>query len=216
MREANTITSEEEALALINHYGLMTLFPVKGTQFPSLYQAITGTREAKLNNTWTWSDRLAQHKHIHYGKLVRKQVTLASLKMVPNFLCLGRRIVLGETATRILDFLRTHGKTSTTTLRKTLGFQQKEQKSQFVHAIDNLQMALAIAIVQREPAPRFTYTYDLMERWMPKPLLEQAQKTTPETAQEHIITQLLNTGIISNPKQVEQFLKPYLQSITKN
>ncbi len=207
MRETNTIASKEKALALINHYGMVTLFPIKATSFPNLYQAIKGTREIKLTRTWMWSDQLAQDKHIHYGKLIRKQVTLLSLALFPAFFRLARERPLSTTAQRLLTYLRDHGKTSTTTLRKHLGFHTKAQKPAFLRAITELQTALAIAIVERGPPPRHTYTYDLMERWMPQHLLKKARSLPLEAARDKISNQMLNTQIISTPQDAKRFIK---------
>ncbi len=206
MRETNTVTSEDEALMLINFYGIVTLFPIKGTQFPSLYKAIKGNRDEKLNKTWTWGDNLAHTKRLHYGKFIRKQVTLTSLELFPYLLRLARERPLGPHAQRILTHLRKHGRTSTTNLRKALGYHKKEKKSEFIRAIDELQIAFAIAIVDREPAPRHTYTYDLIERWMPPALLKQAKTHPLEEAKKRIITQLLTTGVITTPNQITRYI----------
>ncbi|MFX0170251.1 MAG: hypothetical protein ACFE89_12995 [Candidatus Hodarchaeota archaeon] len=207
MREANTVTCEEEALALVNQYGFVTLFPIKGTQFPNLYHAIKGTREEKFDKTWTWGYQLAQQKHLHYGKFIRKQVTLISLELLPYFLRLARDQKLGTAAQRILAHLQTHGKTSTTNLRKHLGYQQKDQKPEFLHAIDELQLAFAVAIVKRDPYPQYTNTYDLIDRWIPTPILEQAEHLTLETAREKLITQLLTNGVITTPVDAKRYIR---------
>jgi uncharacterized protein YcaQ len=207
MLEENTLTSPDQALAFINRYGLVTLFPVKGKQFPSLYRAIQGSLEEKLERTWTWGDELAQAKRIHYGKLVHAQVTLVSLEMFPYLLRVARERQLSATARRMLDHLRQHGQTSTTRLREALDLAGKAQKGEFSRALDELQAAFAIAIVAREKAPKFTYSYDLMERWMPKALLAKADSTAAETAKERIVAKLLETSVIAAPQDMKQFLR---------
>lgn len=206
MREVNTVTNEEEALALINHYGFVTLFPIKGTQFPNLYHAIKGTREEKFDKTWTWGYYLAQHKHLHYGKFFRKQVTLISLELFPYFFRLARQRPLGATAQRIRTYLQTHGKTSTTNLRKHLGYQKKEQKPEFFRAIEELHLAFAIAIVKRDPAPQYTNTYDLIERWIPNSFIKKAEPLTIEAAREKIITQLLTNRVITTLTNAKRYI----------
>jgi len=86
MFEENTLTTEEEALSFINKRGFATLFPIRGFSFPNLYQAIAGmNKDEKFEKAWQWADNLAQMKRVHYGKFVRKQVTLISLEMFPYF-----------------------------------------------------------------------------------------------------------------------------------
>jgi len=170
------INSREEALGFINKYGIVTLFPIKGKTFPSLYSATKGNRQEKFDKAWGWADDSAMEKLIHYGKLVRKHVSLVSLELFPSLYRLCRRDDLSDLAEKTLNFLETHGSASTTVLRKSLGFWGKEEKSEFTKAVDELKLTFAIAIVGIKKAPRMTYTYDLIERWMPKSLFERAEK----------------------------------------
>ena len=117
MFEENTLTTEEESLRFINKYGFVTLFPIKDFSFPNLYQATAGrNKDEKFEKAWQWADNLAEKKKIHYGKLVRKQVTLISLEMFPCFYKLYGERKLNKTAQRILVFLKQRGATSTTLL----------------------------------------------------------------------------------------------------
>jgi len=207
MREANTVTNEEEALAFINQHGFVTLFPIKGTPFPNLYHTIKGSPDEKFDKTWTWGYQLSQQKHLHYAKFIHKQVTLISWALLPSFLRLARDQPLGPAAQRIRTHLQTHGKTSTTNLRKHLGYQHKEHKPEFLHAIEELHLAFAIAIVQRDPAPQYTNTYDLIERWIPTSHLKKAQSLTIEAARQKIITTLLTNSVITTPTDAQRYIR---------
>lgn len=200
----NTLNSQEEALKFINKYGVVTLFPIKGTSFPSLYRATKGNRQEKFDRAWGWADDLAMEKLIHYGKLVRKQVSLISLDLFPSFYRLCRRGGLGDPAKQIIDFLESHGPTSTTVLRKSLGFWGKEKKYTFTKAVDELQLTFAIAIVGREKPPRMTHVYDLIERWMPKSLFKRAEKTDITKAKAKIIAKLMQNQVISKPTDIRK------------
>ncbi len=207
MFEENALTNAEQALAFINQYGLVTLFPVKGKQFPSLYRAAQGSREEKLERTWAWGDELAQAKRIHYGKLVHGQVTLVSLEVFPYLVRLTRERPLSPSAQRMLEYLRQHGMTATTALRPALSLTGKAQKAEFSRALDELQASLRIAIVARERAPKFTYSYDLMERWMPKALLAKAGALTIDAAKEKLTVRLVAASVIAAPQDIKQFLR---------
>lgn len=206
MFEENTLTNEQEALEYISKYGVVTLFPVKGLAFPSLYKATKGNHQEKFENAWKWADELGYKKQIHYGKLVGKQVTFFSEEMFPYFYRLYRRNPLSPTALQILDVLRQNGPTSTTVLRKTLGLWGKENKSEFVKAMDQLQMAFAVVIVSREKPPKMTHIYDLTENWMPKALLQKAESTTAAAAKEKILSKMLKNRVISNPEDLKRIL----------
>lgn len=206
MFEENLLTNESQALDFINKYGVVTLFPIKGKSFPSLYKATKGSREEKFRDSWTWADNLAFRRQIHYGKLVHKQVTLVSLEMFPYFYRLARESRLSETAQKILNFLTENGKTSTTGLRESLGFKGKQKKREFLKAIDELQMAFHIAIVDREKPPRMTHIYDTMERWMPRNLLEKADFVSKDKSKKRIATKLLENSLIHKTEDAKKYL----------
>ena len=197
------MTNEDEALNFINKYGIATLFSVKGKNFPSLYRATRGSREEKFRDAWAWADNLAFTKQIHYGKLVCKQVTLVSLEMFPYFHRLCSENQLGKTAQRILDFLTENGRTSTTGLREYLDFKGKEKKNEFLKAVDELQMAFAIAIVDREKPPRLTHIYDVIERWMPKWSLDKARHIDKDTAKGKVIAKMLENAVIGKAEDAK-------------
>jgi len=208
MFEENTLTTEEEALGFINKYGLVTLFPIKGFSFPNLYQATAGrNKEEKFKKAWQWANNLAEKKKIHYGKLVRKKVTLISLEMFPYLYKLCRKRELSRTAQEILEFLKQKGATSTTLLRKNLNLMGKAKKHQFTKAMDELQTTFSVAIVAREESPRMTYSYDLIERWMLAELLKKAEDVSETTAKERIKAKLLENKVFSKQEDAEAFLE---------
>jgi len=207
MTYENTLNTREEALNFVNKFGCVTLFPIKGLAFPNLYRAVVGKdREEKFAKTWAWADQLAQEKKIHYRKLVKRQVTLISLEMFPHFYKLHRKTEFNETPQKILDFLKRHGATSTTDLRKGLNLMGRENKREFTNAMDTLQLAFAVAIVDREESPKMTYTWDLLERWMPKDLLRKAETLSEKAAKEKISAKLLENKIIDRAEEADKLL----------
>ena len=123
------MTTLEEALRFVNKYGIVTLFPIRGLSFPNLYQATFGkSKEERFQRAWGWTDCLSEKKKIHYGKLVRGQVTLISLEMFPYFYGIRRECKLSKSAQKILGFLRKKGATSTPLLRENLNFTGKAKK----------------------------------------------------------------------------------------
>jgi len=51
-----------------------------------------------------------------------------------------------------------------------------------------------------------TYSYDLMERWMPKDLIEKALDMNEATAKERIKAKLLENRVFSKREDAETFL----------
>jgi hypothetical protein len=207
MFEEDTLKTEGEALGFINKYGVVTLLPIRGVSFPNLYQATAGnSKEEKLQRTWGWADNLAEKKKIHYGKLVRKQVTLISLEIFPHFYKLYGKRKLSKTAQEILEFLKQKGAASTTLLKKNLNLMGKAKKYEFTRAMDELQVTFSVAVVGRKECPRMTYSYDLIERLMPKDLMEKALNMSEITAKERIKAKLLENRVFSKPEDAETLL----------
>lgn len=205
MIDENTVNTEEEALNFINKYGFVTLFPLRKVVFPNLYQAAAGKgREEKFDRAWSWADNLATKKMVHYGKFIRKQVTLISLDVFPYFYRLYKRKEFAEVPQRILEYLRKHGATSTTDLRRKLDLTGRENKSKFAAAMDELQLGFAIAVVDRAPPPKMTYTWDLLERWMPDDVLGKAHVLNENICRERIMAKLFDNKLISKRQDVEK------------
>jgi hypothetical protein len=194
--DENTLTTGQEALRFVNKYGIVTLFPIRGLSFPNLYQATFGkSKEERFQRAWEWADYLSEKKKIHYGKLVRGQVTLISLEMFPYLYGIRRGCKLSKSAQKILGFLLKKGATSTTLLRENLNFTGKAKKNEFTKAIDELQATFYIAIVSREKTPKMTYSYDLIERWMPENLIEESRKASAIIAKEKIRSKLAESNM---------------------
>lgn len=208
MQDESTINSKEKALNFINKHGFVTLFPIRGKKFPNLYQAVKGNREEKFSKAFEWADELSiKQKQIHYGKLIDGQVTLISMEMLPYFYKLYRRVKFTDTADKILAFIKQNGPTSTSDLREKLGLSGKNKKSKFVKALDELQMAFAITVVNKGKPPRHTHTWDLVRNWMPKELIKKAELINEENAKNRIVTKLLENHVISKPDDAKKFLK---------
>jgi hypothetical protein len=119
VQNASTVTSKEEALDFIKKHGFVTLFPIRGKNFPNLYQAIVGTREEKFKKAFQWADELSvDEKKILYGKLVKGQTTPISIDILPLFYKAYQRSDFSGLPSRILAFIKQNGPTSTSELRK--------------------------------------------------------------------------------------------------
>jgi len=203
-----TVNSKEEALKFINKYGFVTLFPIKGKNFPNLYQATKGNREEKFSKAWEWADELSvKQRQIYYGKLIHGQVTLISMEMLPYFYKLYRKDEFGGTPHKILAFIKQNGATSTEDLRKKLGLTGKDKKNEFLKAIDTLQMSFAITVVKKGEPPRHTHTWHIMENWMPEELVRKTESVSEKVAKTEIVTKMLENHVISKPEDAETFLK---------
>jgi len=207
----SAIDSKAKALDFINKYGFVTLFPIRGKDFPNLYQATKGNREEKFSNAWEWADQLSvEERRICYGKLIRGQVTLVSMEMLPYFYRLYRSEKSSGTPGKILAFIKENGPTSTTDLRECLGLSGRNKKNEFVKALDALQMTFAITVVSKGKPPRHIHTWDLTEKWIPKKLIRKAKSINKEAAKTKIIETLLENHVVSKAEDAKIFLGPSL------
>jgi hypothetical protein len=203
-----SVASKAKALDFINKDGFVTLFPIKGKSLPSLYQAIIGNREEKFNNAFEWADELSvKERKIYYGKLVEGQITLISMDALPYFYKLYKREEFTGTPAKIYAFIKQNGATSTSDLRKGLDLAGPSKKSEFVKALDLLQMSFAIAVVNKGKPPRHTHTYDVIENWIPKELLRKAETISAEEARAKIIAKLVENHVVSSTEDAEALLK---------
>ena len=208
MRNESIVDSKEEALDFINKHGFVTLFPIRGKSFPNLYQATKGDRDEKFNKAWGWADELSvKQRQIYYGKLIYGQVTLISMEMLPYFYRLYKKDKFTGTPEKTLDFIKQNGATSTTDLRKSLGFTGKNKKNEFVKALNILQMAFAITVVNKGKPPRYTHTWDLTNNWVSEGLIRRAESIKEEVAKKKIVAKLLENHVVSKPEEAEQVLR---------
>lgn len=207
MQNESIIDSKEEALDFINRHGFVTLFPISGSNFPSLYRATKGSREEKFSKAWEWADELSvKEKQIYYGKLIRRQTTLISMEMFPYFYKLYRMGNFTGTAEEILVFIKQGGPASTTNLRKNLRLTGRDKKNEFTKAMDILQKAFSIVVVNKGKPPRHTHTWDLTENWMPRELIRRAELIDEQAAKAKIVAKLLENRVVSNQEEAETFL----------
>jgi len=207
VQNASTVTSKEEALDFIKKHGFVTLFPIRGKNFPNLYQAIVGTREEKFKKAFQWADELSvNQKKILYGKLVKGQTTLISIDILPLFYKAYQRSDFSGLPSRILAFIKQNDPTSTSELKEKLNMTGPRRKSEFIRAIDLLHNTFSIAVVSKGKPPRHTHTYDLIERWMPKELLVKAESLSAEEAKQRIVARTIENCVASSHEEAEALL----------
>ena len=211
------VRAEEEALAFVNEVGFCFLFGDRGTEIPTLWAAVAGSRRSMPNShhdpdigrTWTWKDTLPARGEICYTKLLRGKPTLVSLDLVPRFYALspnygdedsyleqyeeGR---LSVEARNVYEALLREGALSTSRLRRVAGISGGDANARrFDRAIAELQEQLMITKVGISNANRwgYAYVYDLFTRRFPG---------VPEAARQ-----------ISTDEAMATLLERYLRSV---
>jgi hypothetical protein len=91
------LRTPQQAVEFVDDVGFCFLFPAKGIEMPSLWEAICGESrplprhhdDRELGCAWRWKDDLPSRGLVYYGKLLRKKPMLISLELLPHFSALS-------------------------------------------------------------------------------------------------------------------------------
>ena len=188
------IRGERSALQFVNAVGFCFTLSHFGLPVPSLYVAVCGRRnprwprrthhDAEIGLTWNLKDSLPAKRLVHYGKLVKGKPTLVALDLFPAFCTLireGKRSGdyildyrqgrMTRAAVLVLEALHERGALATPDLRKAVAMHGAERTAEFDRAMAELQRGLWIAKVEEVYDPDFYYRWDLLDNWLPEPLV---------------------------------------------
>jgi hypothetical protein len=212
------VRAPEQALDFVNDVGFCLLFPARGVEMPSLWEAICGEirplprphDDRELGYTWRWKDELPSRGMVYYGKLLRKKPTLISLEMLPYFYALSENYgdlddymveyeegKLSEEARRVYEALLEHRALPTSQLRRRAGLAGKSNAARFDRALLELQLGLKIVKtgISDASAWKYCYVYDvLLRRWPDLPRRAQVI-STHEARSTLLLTYVHNVGV---------------------
>jgi hypothetical protein len=191
---ARRVRGERSALQFVDEVGFCFTLSDFGLPVPSLYVAVCGRRrprrpkhthhDPEIILTWNLKDSLPAKRLTYYGKLVKGKPTLVSVGLFPAFCALiregkgsGDYIVdyrqgrMTRAAVHILEALNERGALATPDLRKAVAMHGAERTAEFDRAMAELQRGLWIVKVEEVYDPDFYYRWDLLDNWLPGPLL---------------------------------------------
>ncbi len=212
------LRNSQQALDFVNHVGFCLLFPVKGMELPSLWEAICGeTRElpehhddVDLGYAWNWKDELPSRGLVFYGKLLRKKATLVALDVLPYFYALSENYGdledylieyqegrLSDEARRVYEALLKRGALPTSHLRREAGLEGKANATRFDRAVRELQVGLKIVKTGISDASSwgYCYVYDVLLRRFPDLPGRAAAISTDEAMRTLLTTHLRNVAV---------------------
>lgn len=160
------ISGPDEGAVMIDHLGLVTLFPVS-PEIPNLFHAYMGDPEAQVDSghdspsgdvyTWRWT--LGGREAAFYATIVRNRPTWVSWTLLPAVLRLRGELrsveelydsgEISANALRIGEALEEAGDAMATgDLRREAGFPTgKEQRAAYLKALEELDRRLLVAKV---------------------------------------------------------------------
>ncbi|NMC83712.1 MAG: winged helix DNA-binding domain-containing protein [Anaerolineaceae bacterium] len=202
------LKNPQQAIEFINERGLAYLWPIKDTEFPSLWAAAAGNRPVADDHddpghiTWGWKDSLLDQKVWYYARLLKRRNTFVSLELAPYLYALSPNYgspeddfaeqyqmgTLTQETKLVFEALLEKGPLDTLALRKAAHLSGKASNTAFNHALDTLQMDMRVLPVAISEAGRWHYAfvYDLTHRYFPE-LLEQARAIGESEARQKLL-----------------------------
>jgi hypothetical protein len=214
------LRTPRQALEFIEDVGFCFLFPAKGVEMPSLWEAICGEYrplpghhdDRELGYAWHWKDELPAERLVFYGKLLRKKPMLISLELLPYFYALSGNYgstddylleyedgKLSEEAKRVFEALLEHGALPTSHLRRAAGLAGKRNVGRFDRAIQELQVGLKILKtgISDANAWKYCYVYDVLLRAWPDLGRDAELISSREAMRVLLAVHLRNVGVAS-------------------
>jgi hypothetical protein len=218
----------QQALEFVTDVSFCFLFPEKGVEMPSLWEAICGRSrpvpvhhdDLELEYAWRWKDDLPSRGLIFYGKLLRKKPMLISLESLPYFYAQSENYgttddylaeyedgKLSEEAKRVYEALLEHGALPTSHLRRAAGLVGKSNATRFDRAIQELQVGLKIAKtgISDANAWKYCYVYDVLLHAYPDLSRRAEPISSPEAMRVLLSTHLRNVGVASLEQVIRLF-----------
>jgi hypothetical protein len=186
------VHNERTALQFVEDVGFCLVFTNRTQQLPCLWVAVCGRRDPvfpqhshhdpELMLTWNLKDLLPAKRRVYYGKLILGKPSMVSLAHFPDLYALhgpahdeqylydyedGR---LSRAAKQIMDALVERHPQTTRELKRRIRLDASKSRPLFDQAIAELQRKLYITMIEARYDPTFTYVWDLLETWLPKPV----------------------------------------------
>jgi hypothetical protein len=153
------IASLGRAAAFIEDVGFALLFPSRGIEFPSLFQAASEqpiesisevTWGPDAERAWGWKDELPRQGLAWYGRFLRGRPSFLSPALLADlYPRTGEPADFTEAglrpeARRVAEILLLSGPTSTATLREALGAEGRRGQARFSRTLDELGRTLVV------------------------------------------------------------------------
>jgi hypothetical protein len=214
---------EAEARAFFDEVGLAFLYGERGTEIPTLWGAVSGSRgpvpqnhnDPYVGRVWEWKDTLPARKEVYYGKWLRGKPTFVSLALLPAAYALSPNYgdpldyieqyeagLLSVEARNIYEVLLNQGALATSYLRQESGLSGGGAVARrFDSALVELQMQFQIVKVGVSDASRwgYAYVYDLFTRQFPAVADLAHLITTDQAMDTLLLAHLENVAVESTP-----------------
>ena len=204
----------------MSEVGFCFLFPIKGVDLLSLWDAVCGCtksvpsahRDPHLHKTWGWKDGSLGKRRWYYGKLLRRRATLVSLDLLPAFYACSDNYGdlndyleeyqaghLTAEAKWIYEALLEHGPLNTVHLRRVTGMSAKTAQSRYARALTELQVGFKVLPVgvAKAGAWNYAFIYEIVQRHFPElPLC--AREISGDRARQELVSRYLDNVVFAD------------------
>ena len=217
------LSSPRQAVDFVNERGFIFLWPIKGVELPSLWDAVAGDRPVADDHddpghiSWAWKDQMLDQRVWYYARLLKHRNVFVSLELAPYFYALTpnygspeedfyEQYQQGEIpleAKLIFEALLKEGPLDTLSLRKAAHLSGKGSDTPFNRALDLLQVEMKCLPVSVCEAGRWHYAfvYDLTHRYYPD-LSEKARPISEKQARKMLLQSYLDSVGMASAHQI--------------
>jgi winged helix DNA-binding protein len=207
------VHNERRAREFVDDVGFCLVFTNRTHQLPCLWVAVCGRRDPafpehshhdpELMLTWNLKDRLPAKRLVYYGKLIFGKPSMVSLAHFPDFYAIHgpqhdeqyryeyEDGLLSRAAKQIMDALIERHPQTTKELKWSSRLHVSGSRPIFDQAIAELQRRLYITMIEARYDPAFTYVWDLLEAWLPEPIVR-GRQIRPDEAVYRLAKQYLS------------------------
>ncbi len=181
--DALRVDSAEEVERMVEELGFCLGLTDARTNFPSVYTAVCGRRDAHLprnvqkdeeaSRAWVLKDEVIARGRVYYAKLLKGKSWFVAPRLIPAFNAIWgvpktrEERDLSGSANKILKVLRKEWEMGSADLRTEAGITTRPR---FNKALDKLQRTMKVVPQEVLYVPKFTYIWTLSEARFPKEL----------------------------------------------
>ncbi|NLC55470.1 MAG: hypothetical protein GX774_01370 [Armatimonadetes bacterium] len=203
---AESIRSEEDAVAFVDAVGFCLIDRPERGEFPSLAAAFPGAPDSVLGRVWFWKDDLHIQRRLYYTRLFAGRPGFISTEWLPLCIAAYGEVAdelifsgrLSHAAREVYQILEREGPLPSREVRRALSAEARHRADS---ALADLERRFIITKTGLTGRTRGTYGYllDLAERWVPE-AFSQAGRLRREEATARILARLGGWGLHPGPR----------------
>lgn len=205
---ARQVRDERGALRFIKELGFVLLFPMRGSELPSIHDAAGG----QWGVWWDWKQTLPERRACFYSHVLRRHGAFLSWEWFPACYAalaegktshqLFREGRLDRTEKQVIDLLESRGPLMTRELRLLYAPPSKENTRRIKQALVELQRRFLICSAGGSTEGWSHHRWDLVERYVAPELQFAARGLSRDEARERVVAKLLRNLVATTAADI--------------